>query len=157
LFTDIQGGEQESTGFEAELSIAPTRDLQIFAALGTCDAIYVEHPTDPALDGARLVAAPERTANVWCKYTFARRGSARFTLSGGLIHVGEMAYVGNNPHVRLPAYTTIDVGVGCAFRLWDRQWTADLLVKNATDERYNVSNSSWGFPRHAILSVGTRF
>jgi iron complex outermembrane receptor protein len=157
LFTDIQGGEQESTGFEAELYIAPTHDLQVFAAFGTCDAIYTVHPTDPALNGTRLVAAPEETANVWCKYTFARRGTARFTVSGGIIHVGEMAYVGNNPDVRLPAYTTLDLGVGCAFRLWDHPWTADILVKNVTDERYNASASSWGFPRHAILSLGTRF
>jgi len=157
LFTDVQGGRQESTGFEAELFIAPSPDFQMFAAFGTCDAIYTEHPTNPALDGTRLVAAPELTANLWCKYTFARRGTAQFTASVGIMHVGEMAYVRNNPSVTSPAYTTLDLGLGCAFRVGDRPWKADILVKNATDQRYYASASSWGFPRHAIMTVSTRF
>ena len=157
LFTDIQGGSQRSRGFEAEVLVTPTRDLQIYASYGTNDAIYTEHPINPAFNGSRLVAAPERMASVWCKYTPGTIGAARITLTGGFNHVGEMAYVGNNPAATLPAYTTIDLGVGCAFRLMDRSWSADLLVKNVTDERYYVSNSSWGFPRHAILSLSTRF
>jgi len=157
LFTDIQGGSQESRGFEAEVLITPTRDLQIYASYGTNDAIYSVHPVDSAFNGSRLVAAPERMASVWCKYTPGVVGAVQVTLTGGFSHVGEMAYVGNNPAATLPAYTTIDLGVGCAFRVMDRSWRADLLVKNVTNERYYVSNSSWGFPRHAILSMSTRF
>lgn len=157
LFTDIQGGSQKSTGFEAEVLITPSNDLQIFAAFGTCDAIYTKHPINASLNGSRLVAAPERMANVWCKYTFARTGPARFTVSGGVNHVGETSFVGNNPEARHRAYTTVDVGIGCAFRVLDQPWTADLLVKNIGDERYYVSNTSWGFPRHAIVTLSTRF
>ncbi|MBE2213190.1 MAG: TonB-dependent receptor, partial [Opitutaceae bacterium] len=157
LFTDIQGGAQESTGFEAEFFLAPVRGLELYASLGTCDAIYTEHPTNPALDGAHLVAAPERVASAWAKYVVARRGDRQVTLTAGVNHVGSMAYVGNNPLAILPAYTTVDLGVGCAFRAWDRAWTVDVLVKNVANERYYVSNSSWGFPRHAIATISTRF
>lgn len=157
LFTDIQGGRQESRGFECEFLIAPTDDLEIYAAFGTCDAVYAEHPANPQLDGSALVAAPKRTANVWCRHTVARFGRAMLTVLAGVSHVGETAYIPNNPAAVFPDYTTVDLGLGYQFRGAERTWSLDLLVKNVTDERYYVSRTSWGFPRHAMLTLRTRF
>jgi len=157
LFSDIQGGRQESRGFEAELLVEPVRNLQVYAALGTCEAIYAEHPSMPVLDGTRLVAAPEFTASLWGRYTIGSVGSTRWVVTGGMLHVGELALVANNPRNTVPAYTTFDLGVGCHFRLLDRPWSVDVLVKNVTDRHYFVSASSWGFPRHAIATLSTRF
>lgn len=157
LFTDIQGGSQRSRGVELELFIEPVDDLQIFASWGLCDAFYAVHPRDPAMNGARLVAAPTHVASAWFKYIAYRSEAARVSFTGGFNRVGGMAYIGNNPSARLPAYTTVDLGLGCSFRWSGRTFTADVLVKNIADTRYYASNSSWGFPRHAILTLGTRF
>lgn len=156
LFTEVQGGSQLSEGFEADLSFAPTPAWQIIAGFSRCDAIYERHPSDRALDGTPLVATPDKTFSLWGKYRCPGVFEG-LTLAGGLNYVGSMPYVGNNPFLRLPAYTTIDLAFGYRFAVRDREWTVDLSIKNLANERYYASRSSWGFPRHMILSVGVRF
>jgi iron complex outermembrane receptor protein len=157
LFSDLQGGRQRSRGVEAELLLTPVDGLQVMLSYGLCDAVYVRHPTNPALDGSRLVATPDQVANLWCKYTAHRRGPHRYYFGGGINYVGATPYVGNNPDVRLPSYATVDLMVGYELDLAGREWSLELAVKNITDRRYYPAGSTWGFPRHAILSARTRF
>ncbi|HEY0945450.1 MAG TPA: TonB-dependent receptor [Opitutaceae bacterium] len=157
LFTDVQGGAQRSEGLELELFCAPTPGFQVLANVTSCDAIYERHPTQRALDGTPLVATPKRTVNVWGKYLVRDGLFKDATLAAGLNYVGSMAYVGNNPFMRFPSYTTLDVTLGYRFAGLGQHWNIELSVKNVTDERYYASATSWGFPRHAILSVRTRF
>ncbi|HEY0945232.1 MAG TPA: TonB-dependent receptor [Opitutaceae bacterium] len=157
IFTDIQGGKQTSEGFEADLLFTPITGLQIMASYSYCDAIYEEHPTSDALDGTRLVATPDQMFNLWAKYTVQSGAFKDLTVGGGLNYVGSTTYVGNNPFVELGSYTTYDLSIGYAFNAFGRKWNTDLSVKNLTDEEYYASASSWGFPRHAILSLSTRF
>ncbi len=157
LFTDIQGGRQESRGFECEFLVAPTDNLEIHAAYGTSDAVYARHPGNSQLDGSPLVAAPRRTASLWARHTFARLGRAKLTLLAGVNHVGETAFVPNNPAAVFPRHTTVDLGLGWRFRGVERTWSVDMLVKNVWDERYYLSRTSWGPPRHAMLTLRTRF
>ena len=95
--------------------------------------------------------------NLWTKYTFQQGGVKGLRVGGGLNYVGDMTYVGNNPTVQFPSYTTVDLTIGYGFQAMGLRWDVDLSVKNITDEEYYVSASSWGFPRHAILSLSTRF
>lgn len=157
LFSDVQGGSQLSEGFEFDLLVSPDERIQLGAAFSRCDAVYERHPGDRAFDGTPLAATPEMTFSVWGKYRFRTGRLAGFTLSGGLNRVGSMSYVGNNPSARFPSYTTADVTLGYRFRALGRKWLVDISVKNLTDERYYVSSTSWGFPRHAIASLSTRF
>lgn len=157
LFTDVQGGSQLSEGFEVDLLLTPLPGLQIMAAFSRCDAIYERHPTDPALNHTPLVATPGRTLSFWGKYQFPVGTLEGLSFGAGLSHVGSMTHVGNNPIDRIDAYTTLDLTVGYRLRAFGRLWHADLSVKNATGEKYYASATSWGFPRHAILSLHTRF
>lgn len=157
LFTDVQGGRQKSEGFEVDLLLAPVTGWQAMLSYAYCDAIYERHPTSPALNGTRLVATPDEMLNLWTKYTVQQGALKGLTVGGGFNHVGSMTYVGNNPAVEFSAYTTYDATIGYAFHLGGRKFNADLAVKNITDKEYYVSASSWSFPRHAILSVSTRF
>jgi iron complex outermembrane receptor protein len=157
LFTDIQGGSQKSQGFEADMLLTPITGLQVMVSYSYCDAVYEKHPTNAAFDGTRLVGTPDQMFNLWTKYTVQDGGLKGFTFGGGLNYVGDMTYVGNNPSVILPAYTTVDLTVGYGFRAAGRKWNADLSIKNATDKHYYASGSSWGFPRYAILSLSTKF
>lgn len=157
LFTDIQGGSQLSQGFELDLLFAPIDALQVMVGFSRCDAVYERHPTNAAFDGTPLVATPDRTFSLWGKYIFQSGPLHGFTLAGGFSYVGDMAYVSNNPLVRTASYATIDLTLGYRFQIFGRKCTADLAIKNLTDERYYASSSSWGFPRHAMLSLSTRF
>lgn len=157
LFTDVQGGSQRSDGFEFDLLWSPVAGLKLMAGFSRCDAVYARHPNNAALNGTPLVAAPDRTFSLWGKYVVPAGPLRRFTLAGGMNYVGSFAYVGNNPSVRTAPYTTVDLTVGYRFVLAGQEWEADVTVKNVADERYYVSSSSWGFPRHMFISVGTRF
>jgi iron complex outermembrane receptor protein len=157
LFTDIQGGSQESTGFEADLLFTPVTGLQIMLNYSLCDAVYAEHPTTAALNGTRLVGTPDEMFNFWAKYTVQGGGFKGFTFGGGLNYVGDMTYVGNNPNVLISDYTTADLTVGYGFEAMGRKWNADVSVKNVANIRYYASGSSWGYPRHAMFSLSTRF
>ncbi len=156
LFTDLQGGLQRSEGLEFDLHLRPTEALQLITSFSWCDAIYVSHPVNPTFNGTRLVATPEYTFNLWGKYTVQGGALRGLTLAAGLNHVGPMSYVGNNPALEFPAYTTADLNVSYPIRAFGRVWDATLHVKNLANERYHASSSSWGFPRHALLSVSTR-
>ncbi|HVU25156.1 MAG TPA: TonB-dependent receptor, partial [Opitutus sp.] len=157
LFTDIQGGSQLSRGVEANLLYTPTGDLQLLLGFSRCHAIYQQHPANPAYDGAPLVATPDLTFSLWGKYAPRAGSLANFSFAGGLNYVGRMSYVANNPFVRLSPYATADATVGYRFNAFGRKWTMELTVKNIFDKHYFVSASSWGFPRHAMLSLETKF
>lgn len=157
LFSDIQGGSQLSEGFEFDLILSPTENFQMIATFNHGDAIYEKHPTDPSLNRTPLVATPEKTVNLWAKYLFVSGLLRGFTVAGGANYVGSMSYVANNPAERFPSYFTMDATVGYRFRAFGRPWEAECTVKNLTDERYYASATSWGFPRHTLLTLTTRF
>lgn len=157
LFSDIQGGSQLSEGFEFDLILSPSENFQMIATFNRGDAIYEKHPTNPALNRTPLVATPDKTFNLWAKYLFVNGPLHGFTLAGGANYVGSMSYVGNNPAERFPSYYTLDATIGYRFRALGRPWEAECTVKNLTDERYYASATSWGFPRHTLLTLTTRF
>jgi iron complex outermembrane receptor protein len=156
LFSDIQGGKQRSRGAEIELLYTPVDAFQVIAAYSTCDAVYEKHPISPALDGSRLVATPDQTLGIWGKYSVPTGAFRGLSFAAGLNYVGRASFVGNNPTVRSAAYATVDVSVGYRFFAGGRNWNAELMVKNVADAHYYPSASSWGYPRHAILSVSTQ-
>ncbi len=157
LFSDIQGGSQLSRGAEIDLLFSLRDDLQVIFTSSWCDAIFKEHPTDPAFNGTPLVATPDRTHNLWLKYAPAAGPFKNLILAGGINHVGSFSHVALNPLVRMPAYTTADLTLGYRFDIVGRPVRAELSVKNLTDKAYFASSSSWGFPRQWILSVNTSF
>ncbi|HTO04075.1 MAG TPA: TonB-dependent receptor, partial [Opitutus sp.] len=157
LFTDVQGGSQVSEGFEVDLLFTPIRGLQVMVGYSRCDAVYEVHPTDPALNHTPLVAAPDRTLGIWSRYQFMGGPLEGLNIGGGLSYVGSVTRVANNPFARIDPHTTLDLTVGYRLRALGRDWHADLSVKNVTDEKYYVSAASWGFPRHGMLSLSTRF
>ena len=157
LFTDIQGGSQTSQGFEFDLLYTPIDDLQVMLAFSRCDAVYAEHPVTRAFDGSPLVATPDHTLSLWGKYALPSATLHGFTLAGGMNYVSSLPYVANNPLMRVSSYLTVDVMLAYRFSAFGQKWTTDISVKNITNERYYASASSWGFPRHTMVSLSTRF
>lgn len=158
LFTDVQGGEQESKGYEADLLFTIVPGLQLYVNYTNTDATYSKHPTDPTLTGSRLVGTPDQTFNAWGKYTFQNGPLKNLYFGGGLSYTGGFVSQAANPFVSMmPSYTTVDFVAGYTFDRWGRPWTVDLTIKNIADKFYYASASSFGAPRHGFLSVSTKF
>jgi len=158
LFTDVQGGSQESSGFEANLLLTPVAGLQIYANLSKIKAEYAQHPTNAAFNGTRLVGTPEESINLWAKYTIQAGPLKDFYVGGGVSRTGSFVSQASNPLVSvMPGYTTIDVTAGYTFHALGAAWTADLTLRNLTDEFYYASASSFGAPLHGDLSLSVRF
>jgi iron complex outermembrane receptor protein len=157
LFSQIQGGAQLSEGLELEAMYSPHDSLQIMLGFSTCNAVYTEHPTNRAWDGAPLVATPDESINLWVRYAPQDGPWSNFVFAGGINHVGEFSHAARNPLVRLPSYTTMDLTVGYRFEQFGRPFYAEAAVKNLTDQEYISSASSWGFPRRLIFQLKTKF
>lgn len=157
LFSDLQGGSQRSHGAEVDLMFTLRDDWQLMLSASWCDAIYVEHPSKPNFNGTSLVATPESTFNLWSKYAPRTGPLAGWMVAGGLSYVGSFTHVALNPRQRMPAYATVDLTVGRRWQVFGQALTAELAVKNLTNERYYASSSSWSFPRQWILSLRTEF
>lgn len=129
----VQVGERSSKGIEATLSMQPTRTVQVDANVALLRARYDDFAESVgglavSRNGNVPTDVPERVANVWVEWKFAKE----WTLSGGLRHVGKR-YVDNANTLKLPAYTTADLAL---------QWktTADTTLTlrgfNAFDKHY---------------------
>ena len=152
--TDIRNAAQaEITGLEMDVTWAATYNLTFTAGgawynaelsadyCGTIDA-NEEPITDCAVpeaaDGTRLPVTPEFKANVTGRYTW-EIGAMEAHVAGTYIHEGrrtsdlreyERELIGD-----MPAYSTFDFSFG----LRKDNWAIDLFVKNAFDERGEIS------------------
>jgi len=156
-FTQIQGGSQKSTGQELDLLYTPMDGLQFMASFSHCNARYVQHPTNSSYNGTRLVGTPDDMLNLWSKYSFRDGVLKGAYIGGGFNYVGVTTHQGANPTVLMPGYTTWDISLGYNFKACNRPWKVDLLIKNVFDKLYYASASSMGNPRHAVLSLSTKF
>ncbi|MFF8798419.1 MULTISPECIES: TonB-dependent receptor [unclassified Methylobacterium] len=140
-----QVGQQSSLGAEAALSWLPAPGWRIDANLSLLHAQYDDFSQNVggvavSYAGNQPVNVPERVANLWVNWAFARDWEGRI----GLQHVGEVfSDFGNT--ARRPAYTLVNLGL-------DHQVTAasrlSLRVFNLFDKTYAIDGS-------AVNGVGT--
>ena len=150
-------GSAESNGLEAELTMRPTRRLELQASLSvqnahlTADQPLAAVSTDAGRSGDRIPNTPRVTAN----------GSAQYTLPltdklDGILR-GEVSYVGNSQTYfdrrsiyfqTLAPYALADFRVG----VQADSWNATLFVRNAFDKRAEVDKL---FQEDSPLSVFT--
>ena len=144
-FTYIgNAGTASSDGVEAELTMRPTRRVELQASMAFQNARLTEDQplaavnTNAGLSGDRIPNIPRFTAN----------GSAQYTLPissrlDGVIR-GEISYVGNSQTYfdsrsvyfqTLAPYALADFRVG----LQANSWNATLFVKNAFDKRAQIN------------------
>jgi len=158
LFTDVQGGSQRSSGIDANMLLTVAPGAQVYINYNRIKAVYAEHPTNAAFNGTRLVSTPDESFNIWGKYTFDGGALKGFFFGGGVSHVGSFVSQASNPVVsRMPGYTTFDAMVGTSFTVFQHPWKVDLTVRNLGDKFYYASASSFGSPRHGVVTLSTKF
>lgn len=142
--TDVQtlDGRQRSRGVEFGVSGAITEHWHIFAGAAFMDPEIVDSNlvnSGVPIEGNRPANAPERTANLWTVYEFARH----WEIGGGAFHVGDRyANTGNTRLV--PSYTRWDAYLG--YR--NESFRVALNAYNLSDREY------FDFAHPAFLTPG---
>lgn len=181
FFTNIQSGLQRSRGVEADLTLSPTDNWQVYASASFMDAeiVYLySEATDafylaanPAtLDAAQqanfknvhryhgkpLQMSAPRQYNLWTRYNF-RGDLAGLFVGGGVNHIRDQTLLPDTPDWAHQTYTLWNALIGFSTKIQGHPTTIELSGKNLADEYYRPSQSSRARPREWMLTVSSKF
>jgi len=132
----IAVGEAQSRGIEFDLSGQVTENLNVIASYAATEAKITKDSTGN--QGHRLYGAPAHAGSIWANYEFKTGDLAGLSFGAGVFAVGVRQ--GDNANtVQLPAYATVDLGVGYAWKFAGTRFEARLNVNNLLDANYFVS------------------
>ncbi|GEP11858.1 TonB-dependent receptor [Methylobacterium gnaphalii] len=138
-----QVGQQSSQGVEAAMSLNLPAGWRIDANIALLHAQYDQFiQGGVSYAGNQPIFVPERVANVWVTYAFARDWEARI----GLQNVGQV-YSDFGNTARLPAYTLVNLGL-------DYQVTKS---SRASFRVYNLFDRTYAIDGNAVDGVGTNW
>ena len=142
-------GEQQSRGFEVDISTQPVDGLNLIASYGYLDPEF--------LTGGRAGNMPRNTAN-HSGSVYASFERNRFGLSGGAYYRGQR-FVGSANMYALDPYAVVNLGAWYYIPWNDRQMKLQLNVKNLTDAIYYHSGGSLRlspvpWPRQVVTTLG---
>ncbi|MEM8487032.1 MAG: TonB-dependent receptor, partial [Bacteroidota bacterium] len=158
----IETGEQQSRGFEIDVSGYVQPNFQLLASYSFADTEVLEHG-DPEFVGQRIGAAPKHSANFWGRYDFTDDNLKGLGIGLGLQHSGDKfswyAYSADG-RLLLPEYTLLDGAI--YYRPVNSNLQLILKVNNITDKNYwagalNQFRLAPGAPRHVLLTVTYKF
>jgi iron complex outermembrane receptor protein len=154
----IFGNSEASKGGELNVNYSPVDFYQmVFGWSHVIDA-QTTKSNNAALVGRRFGYIPENTYTMWNRFAFT--GAAKGLIAGfGIRHNDSaMASQSLDTAVNIPAFTVYDAMLSYRFKAANRDWNAQLNVKNLTSTVYR--DNADGFiaePRRFYLSLGTRF
>ncbi len=137
----INAGTAKVKGFEADLAYRLGGAWTVSGAVAFTDSELTSlapGARNIVPVGSRLARQPKFGGNLRVRYDFNLFGSADAYAMFGAVHQGSR-FNGVNPgRTESPAYTTFDLNLGTDF---GDNWTAQLSIKNLTNERYEISRS----------------
>ncbi|MGH7960013.1 MAG: TonB-dependent receptor, partial [Opitutaceae bacterium] len=153
----------DNKGFDIDAKVSLSRDTQILIAYTHNDMKATGTLTQQLALGSATYPVnnvPGNQFSVWAKWTPSERWLQAFTFNAGYRYVGARlgGPVGNVGQIELGAYGMVDAAVGYRYK----RWQANLTVRNVLDE-YAFRTASGADrlypekPRHAVLSITTRF
>ncbi|WP_394749347.1 TonB-dependent siderophore receptor [Spongiimicrobium salis] len=153
-----QRGEQQSRGFEWDMTGYILPNLQLSASYAFIDAEIVEDD-DPSLIGERIGGAPKHSANLWSRYDFNAGALRNFGVGLGMSYRDER-FSWFSDRLLLPAYTVFDAGV--YYRPTGSDIQIALKINNMFNERYWTgalfsSRLFPGAPRNVLLTTTYKF
>jgi iron complex outermembrane receptor protein len=113
-----------------------------------------------AVFNTRLPGAPERSFNLWNKYTFTEGGLSGLTVGGGLRHRSEINIAqardwdASRGGLTAGDYTVFDAMLGYNTEIWGMQTNFTLNVTNLTDKLH--SEGGWNYARGREIALTTR-
>jgi iron complex outermembrane receptor protein len=155
----IYGDAEESQGIEVDFSYNPYANWQIMVGYAHATKAETVTSTTPARVGLPLAAFPKDVLSIWTRYDFRSGALDGWSFGGGIRDSSSARFVADqNVTATMPSYTTIDLMAQYRFKFAGRDVSAQLNVRNLTDEEYREGNfGAWGDPRNFLFSLGTKF
>jgi iron complex outermembrane receptor protein len=155
----LPGVEQQSRGFEFDVSGQLTPRLRVIANYAYIETETLANPTTPTEVGRRLGGVPEQKARLWLAYEIEQGAPL-----GGLGFGAGARYVGSSSaqfanSIRLDPYTVFDAAV---WYRWNSSVKTGLNIYNLLDHDYILRASDRsiahpGAPLTAIASLSVQF
>lgn len=146
----VQTGEQQSRGFEADMSGTISPGWKFFANY-TLNLARITQSNNVAV-GNRPANIPKNSASAWTSYALGHG----FTIGGGAFYVGDRFAVEDNV-VTLPAYVRLDAMLGYKAKVWEAGLNLNNLANRVYYESANNNNQIQpGAPRNAMLYLRTK-
>ncbi len=121
----------ETKGFELEVSIAATDNLDFRFSAGVIDSEIVEFTERPELVGESQLYVAEYNYSASVNHFFELNETWAIVSRADIQIIGPKSFDFEIPNVRSSQYTFVNAGVG----LKSEEWTVQLYVNNLTDER----------------------
>lgn len=158
----IETGEQQSRGFELDVSGYISPNFQLLASYAYADTEVLEHG-DAEFVGERIGGAPAHSANFWGRYDFTDDILKGFGIGLGAQYSGDKyswyAFSAED-RLLLPDYTVLDAAI--YYKPTNSNLQLILKINNITDEAYwagalNQFRLAPGAPRNVLLTATYKF
>ncbi len=155
----IFGNTEASKGLEAEINWSPVDNYQLIFAYNHFTKAEVTKTNDLTRLGAPLTYNPPTSYTLWNRYEFKTGGVKGLVLGAGLRHADSARLSGDPQNqVIMPEFTTFDVMASYRFKAFNRNFRAQVNVKNVGDKLYRDGNDGYFADRRNIsLTLSTRF
>jgi outer membrane receptor protein involved in Fe transport len=154
----IYGNSERSEGIEWDFNWSPNDSYQVVGGWAHFLNAYVSKSNVAANIGQPLSYTPKNTFTLWNRYSFRNGPLNGFVVGLGGRH-NDAARISSDPInvVRNPSFTVFDAMVAYRLRVQNRDFRAQLNVKNLTDKRYREgADGFFGEARNIYLSLSTR-
>ena len=137
----INAGTAQVKGFEADFAYRLGEQWTVSGAVAFTDSeltALAPGARNIVPVGSRLARQPKFGGNLRVRYDFNLFGSADAYALFGAVHQGSRFNGVNPTRTESPAYTTYHLNLGTDF---GDNWTAQVSIKNLTNERYELARS----------------
>lgn len=155
----IFGNTESSKGLEGEINWSPNDSYQLIFAYNHFTKAEVTKSNDPTRLGAPLNYNPPTSYTLWNRYEFKHGGLKGLVVGAGLRH-SDSARLSGDPQnlVMMPEFTTFDLMAAYRFKAFERNFRAQINVKNAGDKLYRDGlDGYFGDLRNIQFTLSTRF
>ncbi|MCJ8145623.1 TonB-dependent siderophore receptor [Acinetobacter sp. A3.8] len=154
----VQIGEQQTKGFETELSAALTDQWNVTATYSYIPTAKITESETTSDIGNRINHVPKNAGSLSTQYYFGA-DQLGWNIGAGVSYQGERSAQRGSSYVPLSSYTLYDVNAGYEAK----HWGAKFSIKNLFDKEYLVGTTpnaqlvNWGDPRAFRLSLNFKY
>jgi iron complex outermembrane receptor protein len=145
-------GETSTAGFEFDLFFAPIRNISLVMNYQYMGKAEITNDANPANIGQPLGGVPEHTGSFVGRYRFAEGRLEGFGFGGGVTYSGTR----NDGYPAGPD-TSVDVFFDYETKLFGRDVTCQLNVRNIFDEIFYPAPGVTNAPRNFVFTTRFRF
>lgn len=155
----IFGNAEASKGGELNINWSPVDEYQLVFGWSHLIDAKTTKSNNAALVGRRFGYTPSNTISLWNRYALRSGPAKGLVLGFGVRHNdGALASQSLDTAISIPSFTVYDAMASYRFKAAERDYTAQLNVKNLSNAFYRDNADGFiGERRRIFLSVATKF